>query len=238
MLILAIDSSTPVAGVALVKDNNLIREEFINFKQTHSEMLMPLVDEVLQGCELSLADLDVLAVTMGPGSFTGLRIGMAAVKGLSLAADLPVIGISTLEVIAHNIVYSDTLVCSLLNARRQEVYAACYDNHGLYPHRLSEEMACSPAEFVRQAIGLHNEMGFRGITLLGDGLAPYQDFFESELGEKLRVAPSHLMLPRASALASLALVKATQGQYEDVINMKPRYIRLSEAERKLGKGEV
>lgn len=238
MLILAIDSSTPVAGVAIVNDDNLIREEFINFKLTHSEMLMPMVDQVLQGCELALADLDALAVTMGPGSFTGLRIGMAAVKGLSLAADLPVIGVSTLEVIAHNMAYSDTLVCSLLNARRQEVYAACYDNRAMYPQRLSEEMACPPSELVRQAIAWHDEQGFNGITLLGDGFAPYRDIFELELGERLRVAPSHLMLPRASALASLALVKAAQGQYEDVINMRPRYIRLSEAERKLGKGEV
>lgn len=89
MLILAIDSSTPVAGVALVQDGNLVRESFINFKQTHSEMLMPLVDQTLRGCELTARDLDALAVTIGPGSFTGLRIGMAAVKGLSLAADLP-----------------------------------------------------------------------------------------------------------------------------------------------------
>lgn len=238
MLILAIDSATPVAGVALVNDDNLIREEFINYKLTHSEILMPIVDEVLLGCELSLADVDALAVTMGPGSFTGLRIGMAAVKGLSLAADLPVIGISTLEVIAHNIAYSNTLVCSLLNARRQEVYAACYDNRGCYPQRLSEEMACPPEALARQAIGLCDELGFNGITLLGDGYAPYRDLFKLELGERLRVVPSHLMLPRAAALASLAMVKATRDEYENAVNMRPRYIRLSEAERKLGKGEV
>lgn len=238
MLLLAIDSSTPVAGVALLDEENLIREEFINYKKTHSETLMPMIDELLKGCDRSLADVSALAVTIGPGSFTGLRIGLAAVKGLSLAADLPVIGVSTLDVLAHNIVYSDTLVCPLLNARKQEVYTAFYDNSGFYPYRLSEEAACSPRDFAAQALVKAHDNGFNKIMLLGDGYNPYRGLFGECLGDKLVTAPAHLMLPRASALGSLARDRAFREDFDDPVRMRPRYIRLSEAENKLGKGEL
>lgn len=237
-MILAIDSSTPVAGVALLDDEKLIREEFINYKKTHSEMLMPIIDELLRGCDRSLGDLTALAVTIGPGSFTGLRIGLAAIKGLSLAANLPVVGISTLDVLAHNIVCSDTLVCPVLNARKQEVYTAFYDNRGIFPSRLSEDMACSPQEFVDRALKKAKEIGASRITILGDGFYPYRDVWDASLGDRLMVTPPHLMLPRASALGSLAIVRAARADFDEVMYMRPRYIRLSEAESKLGKGEL
>ncbi|HPT69519.1 MAG TPA: tRNA (adenosine(37)-N6)-threonylcarbamoyltransferase complex dimerization subunit type 1 TsaB, partial [Syntrophomonas sp.] len=115
MYILAIDSATPVAGLALLNDQKVIREDFINYKKTHSETLMPGVDRVLHDCEMNTADIDVIAVTVGPGSFTGLRIGLATAKGLSMACGKPLIGISTLDVLAHNIVFSNHLVCPLLD---------------------------------------------------------------------------------------------------------------------------
>ena len=127
MYILAIDSATPVAGVALIHDKKLIREDFVNFKKTHSETLMPMADKVLHDCEIEIKDLAAIAVTIGPGSFTGLRIGLAAAKGLSLASAKPLIGISTLDVLAHNLAYTNGLVCPLLDARKQEVYTAFYD---------------------------------------------------------------------------------------------------------------
>jgi tRNA threonylcarbamoyladenosine biosynthesis protein TsaB len=197
-----------------------------------------MVDALLRGCDRSLGDLTALAITIGPGSFTGLRIGLAAIKGLSLAADLPVVGISTLDVLAHNIAYSDTLVCPVLDARKQEVYAAFYDNRGLYPRRLSKEMACSPREFADQARMKAEEIGVSRITLLGDGYYPYRALWGECLGDKLMVAPSHLMLIRSSALGSLAAVRVAQGDFDDVNSMRPRYVRLSEAEIKLGKGEL
>ena len=237
-MILAIDSSTPVAGVALLDEEKLIREEFINYKKNHSETLMPMIDELLRGCDRSLADLTALAITIGPGSFTGLRIGLATIKGLSLAADLPVVGISTLDVLAHNIVYSDTLVCPMLDARKQEIYTAFYDNHGLYPRKMSEEMACSPQEFVDKALLKAEEIGASRITLLGDGYYPYREMWSDCLGDKLMLAPSHLMLVRSSALGSLAAARAARGDFDEVNCMRPRYVRLSEAESKLGKGEL
>jgi len=238
LLILAIDSATPVAGIALMDEKQLIREEFINYKKTHSETLMPMVDQILRDCDRSLQDLTALAVTVGPGSFTGLRIGMAAVKGLSLATGIPVVGISTLDVLAHNIVFSDTLVCPLLNARKQEVYTAFYDNHGFYPVKLSEERAFSPREFVELAGEKAGEAGNSAITLLGDGYYPYEDFFRDSLGERLCVCPAHLMLIRAAALASLAMERVKREDYDEIIPMRPSYVRLSEAESKLGKGEL
>lgn len=238
MLILALDSSTPVAGVALLDEEKLIREEFVNYKKTHSETLMPMIDKLLQDCEKSLADVTALAVTVGPGSFTGLRIGLAAVKGMSMAARLPVIGISTLDVLAHNLVFTNTLVCPLLNARRQEVYTAFYDNRGLYPRRLSEAMACSPQEFVAQAIEKVQTEGLQGITILGDGYYPYKEYFESSLGQSMQVAPPHLMLLRASALGSLAIKRAARAEFDEIMHLRPLYIRLSEAEVRLGKGEL
>ncbi|MDD4801492.1 MAG: tRNA (adenosine(37)-N6)-threonylcarbamoyltransferase complex dimerization subunit type 1 TsaB [Syntrophomonas sp.] len=234
-MILAIDSATPVAGVALLEAENLMREEFVNYKKTHSETLMPMVDKLLRDCDKSIQDVNALAITIGPGSFTGLRIGLAAVKGLSLAAKIPVVGISSLDVLAHNIVFSDALVCPLFNARKQEVYTALYDNRDFYPHRLSEEMACSPQEFIAMALEKAHELGRQRIVLLGDGYYPYKDLFIDSFGDKMVTAPPHLMPIRASALGSLAIKRVCQQDFDDIITLRPSYIRLSEAETRLGK---
>jgi len=237
MRILAIDSATPVAGAALLQDGVLLKEEFTNFKKTHSETLMPMVDRVLRECECTMADLDALAVTLGPGSFTGLRIGLALVKGLALSTGLPVVGINTLEVIAHNLYNSDALVCSLLNARKGEVYCGFYQVDGR-PRAVAEMRASSPNEFAEQVLSLLEELRCSQAILLGDGYLPYQETFQELLGDKMMVAPPHLMLPRASALAHLAMDRVTRGEFEDVIHLCPVYIRLSEAEYRLGRGAV
>jgi tRNA threonylcarbamoyladenosine biosynthesis protein TsaB len=178
-LILAVDSATPVAGVALLNEDKLIREDFVNYKKTHSETLMPMIDKVLSDCDCSMQDVTALAVTTGPGSFTGLRIGLAAVKGLSLACGKPIIGISTLDVIAANIISSNALVCPLLDARKQEVYTAIYDASGLTPIRLTEETACSPQEFIDMACTAANRYGKDQFILLGMVITPIRTFFRS-----------------------------------------------------------
>ncbi len=238
MYILAIDSATPVAGLALIKDNTLIREEFINFKKTHSETLMPMVDQILRDCEIGVPDLNAIAVTIGPGSFTGLRIGLAAAKGLSLASSKPLVGISTLDVLAHNFAYSESLICPVLNARKQEVYTAFYDCTDIYPRRLCEDTACSPQELVSRVRTKAEETGKKHITLVGDGFNPYADYFQDNLQESLLVPPPHLNLPRAAALGSLAWLRAEQGDFDDAFSLRPVYVRLSEAEYRLGKGEL
>jgi tRNA threonylcarbamoyladenosine biosynthesis protein TsaB len=238
MLILAIDSATPVAGVALLNDERLIKEEFSNYKKTHSETLMVMVDRVLQECECNINQVGAFAVTTGPGSFTGLRIGLAAIKGLSMATGKPVVGVSTLDVLAHNLWGSDSLVCPLLDARRQEVYCGFYDVTGTYPHAVVEGMACSPEEFAERAVTIANEQKKKDIILLGDGYYPYADFFKAKLGRQLKTPPPHLMLPRAGALGSLGWQKAQKGEFEDILRLRPVYIRLSEAEYRLGRGEL
>jgi tRNA threonylcarbamoyladenosine biosynthesis protein TsaB len=176
LLILAVDSATPVAGVALINEDKLIREDFVNYKKTHSETLMPMINKVLSDCDCSIQDVSALAVTTGPGSFTGLRIGLATIKGLCLSSGKPVIGISTLDVIAHNIAYSEALVCPLLDARKQEVYTAIYDVSGLIPVRLTEEVACSPREFVDMTRSAASQYGRNGLFFWEMVIIPTRTF--------------------------------------------------------------
>lgn len=238
MYILAIDSATPVAGVALLQDEHLVAEEFSNIGLTHSETLMPMVDRVLKDASLAGRDLDVLAVTIGPGSFTGLRIGLAAAKGLALSLDKPLIGISTLEVLAHNLSYSPLLAASVLDARKGEIYGACFDVSQAYPRPLGGEMACSPESFCQYADRLLQETGCTGLVLLGDGFITYRQQFVEHWGDKLHIMPPHQQLPRAASVASLARLKALQKDYADRLLLRPTYIRLSEAQNRLGVGEV
>lgn len=236
MLILAIDSATPSAGVALLDNEKLFYEEISNFKKTHSQNLMPMVDRALKTGDFSINDISAIAVTVGPGSFTGLRIGMGTVKGLSLAADKPVVAISTLETIAYNLSGTSSLVAVLLDARKQEVYTAFYDVSGFFPIALSEELAISPEEFVDLAYELKVKHNYEKIILLGDGYYPYADFFTNSLGNTLAKAPSHLMLPRPTALGNLAIEKIRNNEYSDIFSLSPVYLRLSEAEYRLNRG--
>ncbi len=238
MLILAVDSSTPVAGAAVVDEDRVIIESFTNYKKTHSETLMPTINRILRECDCTIGDIDALAVTAGPGSFTGLRIGMAAVKGISMAAKKPVVAVSTLDTLAGNIAGSNALVAALLDARKNEVYCAFYDASGIRPERLREPMACAPETFLSEARALADYEHKDKIILLGDGYYRYSDYFNTELTNRLIPIPGHLMLPRAAAAGILAAHKARQGEFADVFQLRPWYIRLSEAEYRLGKGEV
>lgn len=238
MFILAIDSATQVAGVALVARDRVVREEFVNFRKNHSEILMPLIAATMKESQCEWGQITALAVTAGPGSFTGLRIGMATAKGLSLAAGLPIAAIPTLEVLAHNLAGSQAVVATLLDARRQEVYYSCYDVQERYPQPLLPIMACSPERAARETAALLDKTGREGIIMLGDGVAPYYDYFATCLGKHLLPVSPHLMLPRAAALGSLAWQAVDAGKLEDGLTVKPMYIRLSEAEVRLGRGVV
>ncbi|MGI6434537.1 MAG: tRNA (adenosine(37)-N6)-threonylcarbamoyltransferase complex dimerization subunit type 1 TsaB [Syntrophomonadaceae bacterium] len=238
MFILAVDSATRVAGVALVARDRVIREEFVNFRKNHSEILMPLIVAAMKESQCEWGQITALAVTAGPGSFTGLRIGMATVKGLSLATGLPIASIPTLEVLAHNLAGSRAVVATLLDARRQEVYFACYDVQERYPQPLLPMTACSPERAAGEMAALLDKSGRERVIMLGDGVAPYYDYFASCLGKRLLPVSPHLMLPRAAALGSLAWQAVETGKLEDAQTVKPLYIRLSEAEVRLGRGAV
>lgn len=233
MLILAVDSATPAAGAALSDGEKIIAEYSYNFKRVHSKNLMPLIDKCLQDYGCALKDLDAIAVTSGPGSFTGIRIGMATVKGLSLGSGVPIISISTLEAIAYNLVLSNYLVCPVLNARKNEVYTAAYDVSGVKPNILWGPAACAPESLMHEIRKI--AASYPGIVFLGDGFKPYADIFRAALGSQLVEVPPHLMLPRAGNIAVLAAAKLKEGMVENAHTIRPYYLRLSEAEYQLGK---
>lgn len=236
MLILAVDSATQVAGVALVARDKVIREEFVNFRKKHSEILLPLIDRVMKESESDWGQLTALAVTVGPGSFTGLRIGMATVKGLSMASRLPIAAIPTTDVLAHNLAGSHALVATVLDARRQEVYFSCYDVEGAFPRSISPIMACSPQQAAFEITASLARTGRERVIIVGDGAHTYRDYFADYFGERLILVGPHLMFPRAAALGSLAWQAVDARTLESGLTVRPLYIRLSEAEYRLEKG--
>lgn len=218
---LAIDTATSVCSVALAKGGALLGEITTNFPRKHSQRLLPMVETLMGEAGLKPKDLDLLAVTKGPGSFTGLRIGIATVKGMGLALDIPVVGISTLTVLAHN--FNEGLVCPVLNARLRQVYSALFRGGGQRPETIISERAIAP-EALLASLASYSEP----IWFCGDGVAEVYDSAGQKLGEP-RMAPSHLQVSRASALADLARFEKPG----DLDALVPFYLRDSQAEVQL-----
>ncbi|QEK13121.1 tRNA (adenosine(37)-N6)-threonylcarbamoyltransferase complex dimerization subunit type 1 TsaB [Crassaminicella thermophila] len=226
MKILAFDTSSIVASVAVMDDDKLIGEYTINHKRTHSQKLMPMIEEVLESCELTMKDIDVVAVAEGPGSFTGIRIGVATAKGLSHAMNIPVIGISTLDALAFNVAFSHGLICPILDARRNQVYTAVYkwDNGNL--SMIEEHMAVSIEELVDKLMQRPEKVIF-----LGDGVATNKIYLIEKLKDRVLFAPNSMKMPKAASIAELALQKAKEGNLKNCYELLPTYLRKSEAER-------
>ncbi|MBO8158256.1 tRNA (adenosine(37)-N6)-threonylcarbamoyltransferase complex dimerization subunit type 1 TsaB [Thermosyntropha sp.] len=238
MLVLAVDSATPVAGVAVLNRDKVLYEEFCNYKKTHSETLLPMIDRALKVCECTLDDITALAVTIGPGSFTGLRIGMGTVKGLSLASGKPVVTISTLDMLAANALYAeDLLIVPVLDARKNEVYSAIYEFHGIM-QKIVPEKTWGTEELVLKIEEEKKSLGKKGVIMLGDGFYPYEDYWRNMFGENMFVPPPHLMLPRAAAMGVWAFDKIEKEDFADIWTLSPVYLRLSEAEYRLRRGEL
>lgn len=225
MLILSIDTATPVAGVALVDDKKTYYEALANTGYKHSRTLLQMIDVSFQQTGYSLAEVDAIAVTTGPGSFTGLRIGLATAKGLALAAGKPIIGIPTLDAIAHNISWRPDLICPILNARKGEVYTSFYQGE----RRLTDYQALSPENLVRMANQVMEQTGETTVTFLGDGVNEYRSILFESLGDAL-VSPPEYWLPRVSAVGILAAGRWLNGQLDDLFSLIPTYVRQSEAE--------
>ncbi len=206
MIVLAIEASAQVASVAVQRDEMLLAEQMINGKLTHSETLMPMVQSVMCQAELEPAELDMLAVTVGPGSFTGLRIGAATVKGLALGLDIPVMPLPTLEVLAYGAVLSDGQIVPIMDARRGQVYAALYRRED-GTLRCVEEAAVLTVEDLAQRLGRQEGP----CILVGDGVPAYGERLREMLGSRVKVAPPHLRYLRAGAAAALALAHCREG---------------------------
>ncbi|MBC8544353.1 tRNA (adenosine(37)-N6)-threonylcarbamoyltransferase complex dimerization subunit type 1 TsaB [Bianquea renquensis] len=227
MIVLAIEASAQVASVAVQRDEMLMAEQMINGKLTHSETLMPMVQSVMCQAELEPNDLDMLAVTVGPGSFTGLRIGAATVKGLALGLDIPVMPLPTLEVLAYGAVLADELLVPIMDARRGQVYAALY-------RRKDDALGCVQEAAVLTVEDLIQRLGEQEgpCVVLGDGIPPYGERLRETLGPRVKVAPPHLRYLRAGAAAALALAHCREGMLPvrgDDIELV--YLRKPQAER-------
>lgn len=226
MKILAIDASGLVASVAVTEDDRLIGEYTTNYKKTHSQTLLPMLDQLAAMIDLDLKTIDAIAVTAGPGSFTGLRIGAATAKGLGQALNKPLIPVASLEAIAYNCWGSDRLICPIMDARRKQVYT------GLYRFRdgglavLMDQTAMGIDEIIRKVNDIK-----RPVTFLGDGVPVFRQAIEDRCEVDCNFAPSHMALQRASSLAALACVYAGMGKIVSAEEFRPEYLRLSQAER-------
>ncbi|MBC7960636.1 MAG: tRNA (adenosine(37)-N6)-threonylcarbamoyltransferase complex dimerization subunit type 1 TsaB [Vallitaleaceae bacterium] len=227
MKVLALDTSGLVASVALANEQGILAEFTTNYKKTHSVTLMPMIEEMVKRVDLDLKTLDLIAVSAGPGSFTGLRIGSSTAKGLAHVLNLPIASISTLEGLASNISKTNCLICPMLDARRQQVYTAIYRYEGNIIIPITEEMACTATELMG-LLGKYDEE----VIFLGDGVAPNIKEIEQHLApSKWSLASSGSTLQRASSIALLGLRAAAEGKLQTYMEHAPNYLRKSQAER-------
>ncbi|SDB36560.1 tRNA (adenosine(37)-N6)-threonylcarbamoyltransferase complex dimerization subunit type 1 TsaB [Eubacterium oxidoreducens] len=226
MKVLGIDSSGLVASVALVEDDNLLAEYTVNYKKTHSQTLLPMLEEIKKMTELDLESVDAIAVAAGPGSFTGLRIGSATAKGLGLALEKPLVAVPTVDALAYNLIGHRDYVCPIMDARRNQTYTGLYRFDGNEMVILQEQTAVG-IEKVVENLNRRDE----AVCFLGDGVAVFQSYIEEHLRVPYSFAPAHMNKQRAGSVAALGLVKAKAGQIVSSDEFAPEYLRLSQAER-------
>jgi tRNA threonylcarbamoyladenosine biosynthesis protein TsaB len=225
--ILAIETSTVLGGLAVTDDDSLIAESRLNVRVTHSERLLGEIDHILKRSSLVIGDIDVFGISIGPGSFTGLRVGLSTVKGLAFATGRPVVAVPTLEAFAWHLPFCIHHVCPLLDARRGEVYAAVFEwRRDRFIRRIGE--CALPVEALIPQVS-------DSTVFLGEGAIRYREALE-RLGDRARFGHVHHMVPSPAAVALLSRKKALRSDFEDPVTLSPFYIRRSEAEIKSGDG--
>ncbi len=232
MRILALDSSGLVASVALVDSTEsgeeLVAEYTVNYKKTHSQTLLPMLDEVARMIELDLQTVDAIAVAGGPGSFTGLRIGAATAKGLGLALKKPLIHVPTIAGLAYNLWGAKGLICPIMDARRGQVYTGIYTFEDGKLKTLEDQMAISIEELAQKLKGYRETVIF-----LGDGVPAFRKRLEEELMTDCEIsfAPANMNRQRGASVAALGLEYYKAGKIESAMDHQPDYLRVSQAER-------
>lgn len=238
MRLIALDSSGLVASAAILHDDELVGEYTLNHKKTHSQTLLPMLEELKNMTELELDSVDAIAVAGGPGSFTGLRIGSATAKGLAWTMDVPVISVPTTDAMAYHFYGSDKLICPIMDARRGQVYCGIYTfertqerrrTGGRVAYRLQAiQDACAAAveDLVERLNGLQREVVF-----LGDGVPVYQETIAERITVPYSFAPPHCNRQRAANVAALGAVYFAEGKVQDAAEHVPEYLRISQAER-------
>ena len=236
MKILAMDSSGLVASVALICEGVMVAEYTTNFKKTHSQTLLPMIDEIVKMTGISLEEIDAIAVAAGPGSFTGLRIGSSTAKGLGLALKKPIIPVPTVEGIAYNLFGVNKLVCPIMDARRNQVYTGLYTFDKDEMKIISDQKAVSIGEIVEEINSLNLEeynISCEEVVFLGDGVPVFKEFIKENCKIPVSFAPAHMAMQRAGAVAVRAEYYYNQDKVETAAEHKPDYLRLSQAEREL-----
>lgn len=225
MRILGIESSSLVASVAIVTEDVVTAEYTVNLKKTHSQTLLPMIDEMMNLLEIGLDTVDAIAVSGGPGSFTGLRIGSATGKGLGLALNKPLIHIPTVDAMAYNLYGAGALICPMMDARRNQVYTGLYHFDGSF-EIVKEQCAVDAGELVEELNG-------RGETVifLGDGVPVCRSLIEERIRVPFSFAPAHVNRQRGASVAALGAVYFKEGRIEAAADHKPDYLRKSQAER-------
>ena len=236
MRVLAIDSSGLTATVAVMEDELTVAEYTVNYKKTHSQTLLPMIDSIVSMVEADLSKIDAIAVSGGPGSFTGLRIGSATAKGLGLALNKPLIHVPTVDAMAYSVYGCGDIICPIMDARRKQVYTGIYsfapvteEETGQVSYKfqvLRVQMAVSVEELIRRL----NIYG-RKVVFLGDGVPVYKEILAEGLKVPFSFAPSFMNRQRAAAVGALGIEYFKKGMYETAAEHKPEYLRKSQAER-------
>lgn len=226
MNILMIDTSGPACGVAIARDGRVICELQLTSGKTHSQRVMPMVDQALEMCEMTAADIGLFGAVVGPGSFTGVRIGVSTVKALAHAAGKPCIGVDALEALAANVTGFDGVVCPILDARAQQVYGAMFEA-GMPPVRLMDDEAEKLVLFLDRVENIGRDALF-----LGDGVAAFEGMIRERLGGKAHFAPAQHQGLRAASACVLAMRYAENAEnLKDCMTLLPLYLRAPQAER-------
>lgn len=244
MRVLAIDSSGMTAAIAIVEDDLTIAEYTVNYKKTHSQTLLPMIDEILKMTETDLDSIDAIAVAGGPGSFTGLRIGSATAKGLGLALNKPLIHIPTVDGLAYNVYGCEDIICPIMDARRNQVYTGMYTFSRKAGQKegscltepvfqvMKMQMAISVDELIRRL----NNYG-RPVVFLGDGVPVYENALAEGLKVPYSFAPAYMNRQRAAVVGTLGILYYKAGKIETAMEHQPDYLRVSQAERERAERE-
>ncbi len=226
MKILAFDSTAKAASVAVCEDERLLGLYSIDNGLTQSELLLPMAENLLESLKLSFSDIELLAASVGPGSFTGVRIGVSLVKGIAFGRSIPCVSVSTLEALAENISTLQGIIVPVMDARRGQLYTAIFSSDGKSAERVTEDCAISTAELAERL----KEYDAEKIYLSGDGYEASKSALDG-LGIKTENTPPLLITENAYSCARVALRKYRRGEYTSDLEYAPTYLRLPQAER-------
>lgn len=228
MRVLSIDTATESASCAVLEDDKLLGEINFNFGKAHSVILMSMIDTLLTSIHVDISEIDGFISSKGPGSFTGLRIGMATVKGLCFGSKKDFISVSTLDSLAFNLAYSSGVICPIMDALRGNVYTALYTFKGEELQRISEYMVIPIEELIKVL------KEYEKVNFIGDGIIKFKEVLKNNISNT-NFAPVHLNAARASSLGELGMKLLKSGMKEDINTSTPIYLRKSQAEREYDK---